>query len=693
MKSFRFVLIFVILAFATSIFSQTQQGYVKTLGRPDKKGVALSGVSVRAKGEHNAVLSKEDGTFSLVLNGKKNGEAYSLQQVQKSGYELNETGVIGRQYAFSDKVPLTIVMVSSAQLQADKRRIESNAYKVAEKNYHAMLLLLEKEKEAGVITIESYRKDLHDLQERFEKYQSLIDDLADHFAHTDYDGLDEKEREINICIENGELERADSLIHLLFDATDVFKRNQDALSKIDQQLAQANNIISRANADMVAVLKQQEKDAEYLYQLFTIALSRFDNEKAAFYIETRAALDTTNVEWQNQAGKFFHEYRGDTTKELYYNERGLRHSIRQYGEQSEWSAIFCHNIGVTSAQSGDYAKALDYISKAVTTIETVLGKEHPSLIAPCNSMGMAFLSQGDYSKAMDYYQKALIISEKEYGLDDPWVASCNIHMGGAYDFCGEYDKAIECYLKSLHIFEKEYGPDCKEVTNVYNGIGEVYYAQMNYPKAVEYYSKALAIQEKIYGMVHPDVATTLNNIGIIYDSTGDYEKALEYYNRALSIREIMLEERHPDIATSFISIGLLYSHQGDFEKALENYNKGLRIFESSFGMEHPFVATCYGNVGMTLFRKGNLNSALENLLKSLSIREKVFGPEHPEVAKSYGDISIIYYSQGEYVKAKECLTKALVISEKTLGPEHPFTIKAKNDLKDVDNHIKSLKHE
>ena len=145
MRLKRFFILFMQITSFVVAFAQTQQGYVKTLGRSDKKGEALSGVSVRVKGGHNAVLSKTDGTFSVLMSGKKNGDAYSLQQVQKSGYELNEQGVIGRQYAFSDRIPLTIVMVSTAQLQADKQRIENNAYQVAERNYKARLAQLEKQ--------------------------------------------------------------------------------------------------------------------------------------------------------------------------------------------------------------------------------------------------------------------------------------------------------------------------------------------------------------------------------------------------------------------------------------------------------------------------------------------------------------------------------------------------------------------
>lgn len=99
-------LCFSLLFFTTlSLQAQTQQGYVKTLGRPNQKGVALSGVSIRFRGEHNAVLSDVKVFFSMIMTGKKKGDAYALQQVQKQGYELNEHGIIGRQYAFFREGP------------------------------------------------------------------------------------------------------------------------------------------------------------------------------------------------------------------------------------------------------------------------------------------------------------------------------------------------------------------------------------------------------------------------------------------------------------------------------------------------------------------------------------------------------------------------------------------------------------
>ena len=168
MKS-KLLLFLIVFQLSLWVTAQTQQGYVKSLGRPEKQGQALEGVTLRAKGSHNTVVSDPNGNFSLLLTDLKNGDAYSLQQVKKNGYELNEIDFIGRKLAFSDKVPLTIVMVSSEQLRADKLRIENNAYKTAEKNYKAKYNQLEKQLADNEITKEQYQAAINDLQDKFEK--------------------------------------------------------------------------------------------------------------------------------------------------------------------------------------------------------------------------------------------------------------------------------------------------------------------------------------------------------------------------------------------------------------------------------------------------------------------------------------------------------------------------------------------
>ena len=262
----KLILATILMLTSISLWSQTQSGYVKTIGRPGRAGEPLGGVSVRASGGHNSALSDSSGCFFLTMAGKQNGDPYSIQQVFKSGYELNDYEVIGRQLAFSDRVPLNIVMVSSRQLQEDKQRIINNAYRVAEENYKARAAELERQNKESLITIETYREQLQALQSGFDKYQTLIESLADRYAHTDYDMLDEVEREINLCIEAGDLGRADSLIRTAFNPVGVLERNMDALSRLEDQISRAGEMLADAKSEMAELLKKQEKNAEYLYR-------------------------------------------------------------------------------------------------------------------------------------------------------------------------------------------------------------------------------------------------------------------------------------------------------------------------------------------------------------------------------------------------------------------------------------------
>lgn len=279
----RSIFLLVIIVNALLISAQTQQGYVKTLGRPNKPGVPLANATIRMRGVVNAVLSGKDGRFSILMPDKKKGDEIILQSVRKQGYELADPSLIGRKQVFSPLVPIEIVMVNSDELAANKQRIERIAYQKADENYQAKLKLLDQQVKDQEITKEQYRQQLQDLQDKYEKYQSLIAGMADRYARTDYDHLDSIDQKINICIENGELDKADSLIHTVFDPNTVLERNRAAKAAVQEKMQLAQEIIDQARADREALCR----DADYAKRVVTLCenlaeayLTQGNHEKA-----------------------------------------------------------------------------------------------------------------------------------------------------------------------------------------------------------------------------------------------------------------------------------------------------------------------------------------------------------------------------------------------------------------------------
>ena len=527
------------LSICLSSSAQTQLGFVKTLGRPSHKGVALSGVSVRVKGGHNAVLSNAQGNFAMPMPGKKPGDAYALQQVQKQGYELRDKAAVGRQYAYSDKVPLTLVMASSSQLSSDKQRIENKAYEVAERGYKAKLAQLEQQKDANRITIDQYRQLLQDLQDKYEKYQSLIDGLAEHYALVDYDALDEQEREINLCIENGDLERADSLLQQL----GIQQRAED----IAQRLKAGQRLMDEAWQEQAEVLKRQEKDAEYLYQLYTIALAKFDNDKARFYIETRAELDTTNVEWQMQAGNFISEYLAKYDLALSFYFRALRQSESHDSAGNVINGFLgttYNNIGYTYFLMSEYAQALNFLNRGLQERIKAKNRDSISVAMSYNNIGNVYYLQGDGGKALDYYSKAM-----EY------VAPTQPSHLSAFATVGHnivlllieakmYDKALKMNRIVLDLRQKLNGERGLEIANTYNSFGSIYLAMKDDIKALENFQKSLNILISIVGKDHRDVGLSYQNIAASYANHRDHQKALIYYTKAMQVMMNLFGQHH-----------------------------------------------------------------------------------------------------------------------------------------------------
>ncbi|MBR0046226.1 MAG: tetratricopeptide repeat protein [Bacteroidaceae bacterium] len=630
-------LLFIALFAAISMSAQMQQGYVKTLGRPNKDGVPLKGVTVLVKGEHNTVLSKADGTFSMLMTGKKNGDAYSLQQVQKSGYELNEKGVIGRKYAFSDKVPLTLVMVSTSQLQADKQRIENKAYEVAQRNYQKKMAELERQLGQNTITAETYRSEAADLREKFERYQLLIDGLAEHYAHTDYDLLTDTEREINLCIEAGDLDRADSLIHTLFDPTDVLQRNHDALARLDQQIDQANDIIRQANTDMAAVLKQQEKDAEYLYQLYTIALAKYDNEKARYYIETRAALDTTSVDWQIDAGLFIENYFADYSKALNYYRCALTNTLRN-PKYYYLQGVALNNIGDLLLTQAKYQEALTNFEKARDFDKDLLGEENVLLVKVYNNIGVVYDGMENYIMAWDNYNKALKIENTHHPDGSKEMALLYSNIGGLYRSLGEKDKAIVCYKKALELYRRFTGEQSAEVASVYGNLAD---CRTNNEEALQYVEKALDFYLKLYGDDHPNVAWCYGIMGSIYFFLNQPQKGEEYIIRALFIYKNFLGDFHPKVAGMYRVLSARHFERGNLDMATEYNQKALDIYMQTYGEGHSTVASCYIQNGEILISKDKIQEASTYIDKAINGMEKKYPEGHP-------DLYTYYLSQGCY---------------------------------------------
>lgn len=622
--------------------AQTQQGYVKTKGRMVNgqlvPGQGLKGATVSVQGRTAVLVNADDGAFSFPVTNAQ----FSLDSVKKKGYQLVDMDACPRSYKYSGN-PIYIVMETPDQQLQDKLTAERKIRRNLQKQLQEKEDEIEDLKAQQKISDEEYRRALQKLYADQESNEQLISDMAKRYSELDYDQLDEFYRQVSYCIENGELVKADSLLNT---RGDLNKQVEEQLKKgqaIQEQEAQLNQAKAVHAAD-------QEELARRCYSYYETFAAQHLNDTAAYYLELRSNLDTTNVDWLIEAAEFEREYKADYDKALKLFQKALRQSLSQHDATRLDVSDSYNGIGFVYTELGEFDKALECFNNALEAWKQSL--------LPANS------------KVAEYYN----------------------NIGAICLYTNKLDDAMDNFNIALEIWKETLGPEHINVGLGYNNVGYVYYWQDNFEKALEYFNKSLELKKPL-GPEHPDLAVSYNNIGLVYSDLEEYDKALEYYQKATEIWEKSYGPKHPQTATGYNNIGTVYGHLRDFDKAVEYHQNALEISKITLGLEHPEVAEVYFNLGYLFSKQGEYEKALDYLNKALEIRIKTLEPDHPDIRSSYSRIGAVYFEMGEFDKALEYLNKALKIAENMLGPDHNITLYLKEKIAETQARIKEQENE
>ena len=648
---------FLLLSFAAAAQTPQQQGVVKTRGR------LVNGKVVRGQGIPNAVIQLEerdvqsqakDGSFSFpVRNGR-----FRVNGVTKKGYQLLDQQTC-REYAYS-RDTLYLVMEAPEQQLADQLAQERKL----RRDLQRRLQQREDEIEALNLSIEEKNRLLMEIDQEREDNEKIIKDLSAYYAALDYDQLDAFQQQVSACLENGELDKADSLLRSRGRMEDRIRSvmgEQAAEAREEAELDERREALDRSKSGTRRKLEDIAADCYNYHQRFLLD-HRIDS--AAYYLTLRADLDTTNVEWQEEAGEILSDYLGDYKISLSYTRRALRQAIIQYGENSEDVANLYNNLGIDSHPLGELKMSLAYHKEALRILESVFGQDDPALAKTYSYIGSVYRDLGDYPAAFDNLSKAQSLIQDSESTDMALVLE---HLGNLHAELGDYGLALQNLLQGLAIYQQHLGAEHPNLATAYGNVGNVYAHMGEFKKALEYFQVALDIRQKVFRESHPQIATLYNNIGLMEEKLGHSDLARDYYEKSLDIRLKCFGTSHTSVATSYNNLAGVYYSEGDYDKALEYLFKALDIRKAFYGPMHSEVASSYNNIAEAYKGAEDYASALEYSQKALDVFETLFGTENPNVAWACTTIGAIYFYLEDYQQALTYGLKALAIKEKVLG--------------------------
>lgn len=615
--------------------AQTQRGYVKTKGRLGSNGLVmagtrLSGATVTVRGG-NAVVSSGNGQFLLTIPSSN----YYLQNVQKQGYVLTDPDVLSKQYAQS-KNPLVLVMETPSQQADDKLAAERKIRRTLQRQLQDREDEIEALKAQQKLTEEEYRRQLQELYSQQESNERLISEMAERYSKTDFDEVDAFNRQISSLILEGRLTEADSLLRT---KGDIRNRTAD-LRQLQEQNATEERELDRRGRKLEknkALAQRALTDiAQDCYSRFEIFRMQHRNDSAAYYVDLRAGLDTTNIAWQSDAGEF-HVYVAAYDEAIGYFRRALLLSSRIAGMERAVAECY-NNLGSIYGYKADYEQAMACHQQALQIRQDMQPTDTLALADSYYGIGGVYRSLGDYPKALENMQHALRLMESANG-NRSRIANVHNAIASIYnDTDKDLEGALRNYLEAYAILKEIHGERSAEAALVYSNVANVYSKQEKFAEAIDIYEKVLDVYKELYGKRHPLIGRAYLSLGVTNLRKPDYAEAERYLKQSLDMLIGILGPTHPDIANIYLNLAGSYGEQGKYPASLDYYEKALSIYRQRVGDSHPNVGMIYLGMGATYHAMGDYRHSLDSLQRALPILEGALGAEHPYVTMTKNDI-------------------------------------------------------
>lgn len=656
-----------ILGTMLSAQTQTQQGYVKTKGRLTNNGSVIAGIripnaTIQVK-DRTPVVSQTDGTFSFPIPANK----FYLQNVQKQGYVLTDPEMLSKQYTYSDN-DLIIVMEDLAQQEADRRAIER---KISSKLYAQLLQRgeeLEILKEQNKITEEKFRELIQQLNQYQDDNEKIVKDMAERYTKMDFDQIDEFNRKVSGYILNGELTKADSMLNTKgnFDErAKQLKHMQAANTKEKEELSERQTNLQESEAFTQAKLEDLANDC---YSKFEICKMQHLNDSAAYYLELRASLDPTNIDWSLYAAEYIYRYLA-----RYDDVQNYCKSIIKMDNNYDFQSVSKAYIymGVVNNDLANYKNAEIYLDSALSVLQSHFESPNRLTALVYDKKGIVFQNKHQYDKAYEYLFMALNLNMDLFGENSPEVAGNLSNLGRLMHELGKYEDALVYYNKALTIFQTDADKYAFSIAGLLGNLGGINCYLEDFQKGLYYDKLALSKYLELVGKNHPNVAETYHNIATTFGGMQIQDSAIYYYMKAWEIRKNVYGESNSKTIDSYSAIGGEYYMKGDFEKAKIIFQESLIMLKKTIGLDNTIAGFIYTHLSDMAVVEQHYDDALKYTNNLIEIYRNIYGENHPNYSIVYNSLADIYDAIGDYQKAYEYYSKSYNILKSVLPETHP----------------------
>jgi serine phosphatase RsbU (regulator of sigma subunit) len=248
------------------------------------------------------------------------------------------------------------------------------------------------------------------------------------------------------------------------------------------------------------------------------------------------------------------------------------------------------------------------------------------------NLGMCSYVKGNYFKAFDFFSQAVSEAEKiGYAKGE---ADGLIGLGIVYQEQQEIKKSLDYLYKCLNKYKSiNYS---KGVGHAFNMIGLSYYKMDDYITSNKYYDSCLTIANRIKDDAL--LVSILQDYGNLYYKQKEYLPAIDILNQSLEVGKRIPSNYH--ICFSGVALGKCYLATNEIDKAEDAFNNVKKIASES-NMK-PFLESVYEGLSNIYIKKNNPEMAYKYLVIYNKYRDTLF---NKQIANEISKLSYVIDSE------------------------------------------------
>lgn len=668
--------------------AQSQTGYVKTRGRIVNgkvvAGQGLTGATVHVKGRASVLVKNSNGSFSFPVTTKQ----FVIESVNKKGYQLVDADAAPKTYVHSP-APIYLVMETPSQLMEDKLEAERKLRRTLTKRLQQREDELEALKEQNRITQEQYNATMQQLYDQQESNEALVREMAEYYSRIDYDQIDEFNTRVSEFILAGDLAKADSLLRSKGDIDERIRK----LNEHHDANVQARETLEKSEQAEQFSREDLAQDCFSFFRRFAL-----DNkpDSALCYIEKRAALDSTNCQWQADAGSYLQK-RGMTRQARKYYDRALKAARKMAADNPELYepllAKTLNNIALLYTQTADVAAAEPLFQESLALFKRLSSTDEstysPYVASTLNNMAVLYSGNIDNaSRVEQLLQETLNIYMSQDNVEtfSPAVASIWNNLALLYDETGRYEDSEQMYLKALDLYgqlgqntrayDADYAATLNNLSALYFKDGSrLFDSHELLVEALYIYRRLAAVDAQQYS---PLLAVALNNLSVQEFAMNHKEQGEQAFMESLDIYRAMVKDSPrsylPILAKGLYDQAIRYYQNDDMEKSEALFQESLDAYRTLGSLNGntylPEVAKLLRNLATVCDKRQQWDKAGKLYEEELSINQTLAssfpGEYTSHVARTYGNLSNHAILIKDFDKAIEYARQGLALDESRL---------------------------